>query len=49
MRTEQMDTIADWMDEIIRAPESETVATRVRGEIKELCAHFAAPGIRVTD
>ena len=24
-------------------------STRVRGELKELCAHFAAPGIRVTD
>jgi glycine hydroxymethyltransferase len=41
----EMVKLADWMDQVVRAPDDETVISRVAGEVKELCAQFPAPGI----
>jgi glycine hydroxymethyltransferase len=47
MGKDEMVRLADWMDEVVRAPEDEAVITRVAGEVKELCQSFPPPGIRV--
>jgi glycine hydroxymethyltransferase len=36
----EMETIADLMAEVLRAPEDEAVRQRVRGEVEALCARF---------
>lgn len=47
MKEPQMDLIAGWIDRIISSPGDEDVAKHVRGEIKELCALFPAPGTAI--
>jgi glycine hydroxymethyltransferase len=49
MREPEMRRIAEWMDRIVAAPEDEGAIERTAAEIRELCAAFPAPGIRVTD
>ena len=49
MKEAEMKQIAAWMDAVVSAPEDETLAARVAGEIKELCRGFPAPGIMVPD
>ncbi len=39
--------LADWMDEIVSAPEDEAKIARVAGEVRDLCASYPAPGIVV--
>ena len=41
----EMRRIADWMDEVARAPEDEATLARVAGEVRALCAGFPAPGL----
>jgi glycine hydroxymethyltransferase len=41
----EMRQIAVWMDEVVAAPEDETVVGRVRQEVRELCQAFPPPGI----
>jgi glycine hydroxymethyltransferase len=43
----EMKRIAAFLSEVVRAPADETVLARVAAEVRELCAGFAAPGIRV--
>jgi glycine hydroxymethyltransferase len=43
----EMKRIAAWMGEVVRAPTDEAVLARVADEVRELCAGFPAPGIRV--
>jgi len=45
MKEPEMARIAAWMDTVLRAPEDETVAGKVAGEIRELCKAFPAPGL----
>jgi glycine hydroxymethyltransferase len=47
MGTAEMARLAGWMDEVVKAPEDDTVIRRVAGEVAELCKGFPAPGIRV--
>ena len=47
MKQDVMVRLADWMDQVIKAPADEAVATRVAGEIREVCNRFPAPGIRI--
>ncbi len=35
---DEMRLLAAWMDEVLRSPEDEAVARRIRGEVLELCA-----------
>lgn len=47
MKEPEMDRVAGWIDIVFRNMENlEETARRVRGEIAELCSHFAVPGIR---
>jgi glycine hydroxymethyltransferase len=41
----EMKRIAAWMDEVAQHVADETVLERVRGEVRELCQGFRAPGI----
>ena len=47
MGPDEMLKIADWMDRVVRAPDDQAVIAQVAGEVREVCAHFPAPGIRV--
>ncbi|MCB9557610.1 MAG: serine hydroxymethyltransferase [Deltaproteobacteria bacterium] len=45
MGLEQMKQLGHWIDQVVAAPEDETVIARIRGEVIELCAQFPAPGL----
>jgi glycine hydroxymethyltransferase len=47
MGTAEMAQVAAWMDEVAAAMSDEARLTRVAGEVRELCAGFPAPGLRV--
>jgi len=47
MREPEMKHIARWIDEVCQAPADETRLERIAQEVRELCAAFPAPGIRV--
>jgi glycine hydroxymethyltransferase len=47
MREGEMRQIAAWMDQVVAAPEDEALAERIRGEVRDLCASFPAPGVPV--
>jgi glycine hydroxymethyltransferase len=39
--------IADWIDRVTKAPGDESLLAKVAGEVKDVCAKYPAPGIRV--
>jgi len=45
MGVDQMKQLAGWMDEVAAKHEDETLLTRIRSEVRALCAQFPAPGI----
>ncbi|MGF1578132.1 MAG: serine hydroxymethyltransferase [Gemmataceae bacterium] len=45
MRETEMRTIAGWINELLGAPEDESVVERVRGQVQEMCQQFPVPGI----
>jgi len=47
MKEGEMVAIAKWMDAVIGAHEDETALGRIATEVRELCAGFPAPGIRL--
>jgi glycine hydroxymethyltransferase len=47
MREAEMRQIVAWIDEVIANVDDEQTVERVRGEVKELCSQFPAPGIRL--
>ncbi len=49
MGAEEMGRIAGWIDQIVSAPEDESLAAAVAAEIADLCRGFPAPGILVED
>jgi glycine hydroxymethyltransferase len=49
MGTAEMKLIGHWLADVIASPEDETISARVRGEIRELCRKFPAPGISILD
>jgi glycine hydroxymethyltransferase len=49
MGEQEMEQIASWIDTVVSSPEDEGLAARIAAEVKEVCARFPAPGIRVTD
>jgi glycine hydroxymethyltransferase len=49
MGAAEMGRIAGWIDQIVTAPEDESLAAAVAGEITDLCRSFPAPGILVED
>ena len=47
MGDDEMKKLANWMADVIEAPEDEAVHTRIAGEVKDLCDQFPAPGVPV--
>jgi len=43
----EMHKLADWIDRVVANATDEAFIAKVAGEIKELCARFPAPGLRV--
>ncbi|MBX7075590.1 MAG: serine hydroxymethyltransferase [Pirellulales bacterium] len=48
MGTAEMQRIGGWMLEVLRSPNDEKLAARVRGEIRELCDQFPVPAAPAT-
>ena len=44
MDCEVMRTIAGWILEVLKSPDDERLAKRIRSEVSELCRHFPVPG-----
>jgi glycine hydroxymethyltransferase len=47
MKEPEMRRVVAWMDEVIANTDDEQLQERVRNEVKEFCAAFPAPGIRI--
>ena len=47
MKEAEMRQIVAWIDEVVANVDDEQTVERVRGEVKELCSQFPAPGIRL--
>ncbi|HEY6557791.1 MAG TPA: serine hydroxymethyltransferase [Polyangiaceae bacterium] len=47
MGKDEMLKLAEWMDRVVRAPDDAGQLERVAAEVRELCASFPAPGIRL--
>lgn len=41
-----MSQVAEWMDEVVSAPDDDSIAERVRGEVFDLMRRYPAPGCR---
>ena len=44
MKEEQMHTIGGWINEVLKAPDDDALAKRIRGEVLKLCKQFPVPG-----
>jgi glycine hydroxymethyltransferase len=47
MGRDAMVRLADWIARVVAAPADETLLAKVAHEVKELCSHHPAPGIRI--
>jgi glycine hydroxymethyltransferase len=47
MKEPEMRRVVAWMDEVITNADDEETLERVRNEVREFCAGFPAPGIRI--
>ena len=47
MGTAEMERLADWMDKACTSPGDAELLARIAGEVRELCAGFPAPGLRL--
>jgi glycine hydroxymethyltransferase len=47
MKADVMVKLADWMDQVVKAPADEAVLARVAREVHEVCNGYPAPGIRI--
>ncbi len=47
MGTDAMKKLAGWIDRVVRAPDNEAELDKIAADVKELCASFPPPGIRV--
>lgn len=45
MGADEMRRLADWMDQVLCAPDDPATITRVAGEVEQLCRQFPPPGI----
>ena len=43
MQAAEMRTVAGWILEVLRAPDDEKVAERIRGQVADLCGQFPVP------
>jgi len=49
MTEADMARVAGWIDQVVARPEDEELASKVRGEVLELCRAHPAPGIVIAD
>jgi glycine hydroxymethyltransferase len=49
MGVTEMQTIGGWILQVLKAPDDESLLTRVHGEVKNLCKQFPVPGERQCD
>jgi len=47
MKEPEMRRVVAWMDEVIAGADDEQTLERIRNEVREFCAVFPAPGIRI--
>ena len=47
MGAAEMDKLAEWMNAVAAAPTDEALLARIAGEVREVCNHFPAPGLRL--
>jgi glycine hydroxymethyltransferase len=47
MGPKEAEQVADWIAQVVKAPDDQKVIGKVRGEVKALCDQFPAPGIPV--
>ncbi len=47
MGTAEMVHLADWIDRVVAKPTDEALLAKIAGEVREVCAKFPAPGLRV--
>jgi glycine hydroxymethyltransferase len=47
MGKDVMTRIAEWIDRVTQAPGDESRLAKIAGEVKELCAKYPAPGLRL--
>lgn len=43
----EMKQLAAWIDGVVAAPNDDALLAKVAGEVKDLCAKFPAPGLRI--
>ncbi len=47
MGKDEMKKLADWMDRVVKAPTDDAQLAKIAGEVREVCARFPAPGLRI--
>ncbi len=47
MKEDVMVRLAAWIDTVVKAPADEAALAAVAREVRELCNHYPAPGIRL--
>ena len=47
MGPDEMRAVAAWMDQVVTRRDDDAALARIAGEVRELCARFPAPGIRL--
>jgi glycine hydroxymethyltransferase len=47
MREAEMRHVAAWINEVVQNPSDEARLGRIRGEVRELCQRFPAPGLAI--
>jgi glycine hydroxymethyltransferase len=47
MATSEMQRIASWIDRVVATPADDALLTKTASEVKDMCAKFPAPGIRI--
>ncbi len=48
MGTSEMRRIAGWILEVLRKPDDEALAERIRGQVNEMCDQFPVPAARMS-
>ena len=44
MREDEMQTIGGWILQILKSPDDETLAAKVKAQVADLCTQFPIPG-----
>jgi glycine hydroxymethyltransferase len=49
MGVDEVKRLAQWVDQVVAAPEDDALLARVEQEVLELCSSFPAPGLPIDD